>query len=305
MFRKILPFCFLFLCVASLPVMFDRAFAQTPKNYDKGEEPNIDLFTVNWKDAAPKILYGSLEVRDLLTRLEGDPLQPVKKGAVLTSLRSVSYGALKPGASTTPSRMYREQCVFYIASGKGIIRSQNAEAVLREGIGVLLPPGVEFTLSNTGKEPLVLYMIKEPIPAGFTPLRKMVIKDDRYYPPSTNLRRANSSRWLFSLRDGLSTIVGLDPVRYEPNSMVPPHVHFPGEEEVWIAIDAIDIQVGNEHRTLLPGTAYKIPANGKTAHSNINSDKKSKRLLWIMNVPIVRKNLPNQKKPSLPENDFI
>ncbi|MFA6472764.1 MAG: cupin domain-containing protein, partial [Candidatus Latescibacterota bacterium] len=102
-----------------------------------------------------------------------------------------------------------------------------------------------------------------------------------------------------------STIVGLDPVRYEPNSMVPPHVHFPGEEEVWIAIDAIDIQVGNEHRTLLPGTAYKIPANGKTAHSNINSDGKSKRLLWIMNVPVMRKNLPNQNKPSLPLDGLI
>ncbi|MFA6472818.1 MAG: cupin domain-containing protein, partial [Candidatus Latescibacterota bacterium] len=94
-----------------------------------------------------------------MTRLEGDPLHPQKKGAVLTSVRSISYGALKPGASTIPSRMFREQCIFYIVSGKGVIRSQNAEAGLREGIGALLPPGVEFTLSNTGKEPLILYMI--------------------------------------------------------------------------------------------------------------------------------------------------
>ena len=298
MLRKALLFCFLLLFTLVSFMILPQNPAQTEPKHDNSEEPDIDLFTVNWKDAAPHTLYGSLEVRDLLTGLKGDPLRPTIKGAVLTDLHSISYGTLKPGASTTPSRLYRVQGIFYIASGKGIIRSGGAEAPLHEGIGVLLPPGVEFTLANTGKEPLILYMIEEPIPAGFTPGKKMAVKNDRDFPPSTNLHRADSSRWLFSLRDGLSTIVAFDQVIYEPNSMVPPHVHLPGEEEVWIAIDGIDIQVGNEHRTLLPGTAYKVPANGTTAHANINTSKNPKRLLWMMKVPVIRINPPIRKNPA-------
>jgi mannose-6-phosphate isomerase-like protein (cupin superfamily) len=298
MLSKALLFCFLLLFTLVSFMILPSNPAQTAPKHDNGEEPDIDLFTVNWKEAAPHTLFGSLEVRDLLTGLQGDPLHPAKKGAVLSDLHSISYGTLKPGASTTPSRLYRVQGIFYIASGKGIIKSSGTEAPLHEGIGVLLPPGVEFTFANTGKEPLILYMIEEPIPAGFSPAKKMVVKDDRDFPPSTNLHRADSSRWLFSLRDGLSTIVAFDQVIYEPNSMVPPHVHLPGEEEVWIALDGIDIQVGNEHRTLLPGTAYKVPANGTTAHANINTSKNPKRLLWMMKVPVIRMNPPIRKNPA-------
>jgi mannose-6-phosphate isomerase-like protein (cupin superfamily) len=305
MLRKTVLFFLFFFFYFSSQVMFPSVTAQSPPKYEKGEEPNIDLFTVNWKDAAPKILYGSLEVRDLLTGLQGNPLNPKKKGAVLTSLNSVSYAILKPGAKTSPSKMYREQGLFYISSGEGVIRSGKSEAGLREGIGVLLPPGIDFTLSNTGREPLVLYIIKDPVPEGFKTGAKIIVRDDNDFPPSTNLRRAGSNQWLFGLRDGLSTFLGVDPIRYEPDSMVPPHVHFPGEEEVWIAIDSIDIQVGNEHRTLPPGTAYKVPANGKTAHSNINRDRKPKRLLWIMKSQLRQRNIPNQNKPNAPTDGLI
>jgi mannose-6-phosphate isomerase-like protein (cupin superfamily) len=297
MLRKSLLFCFLLLFALASFIILSPNQAHTAPKYDKSEEPNIDLFMMNWKDAKPHTLYGSLEVRDLLTGLQGDPLKPKIKGAVLTDIHSISYGTLKPGASTTPSKLYRVQGIFYIASGKGNIKSGGAESPLYEGIGVLVPPGVEFTLMNTGKAPLILYIIEEPIPRGFTPGKKMVVKNDRDFPPSTNLHRADSSQWLFSMRDGLSTIVAFDQVIYEPKSMVPPHVHLPGEEEVWVAIDDIDIQVGNEHRTLRPGTAYKVPANGSTAHANINTSKDPKRLLWMMKVPVIRVNPPIPKKP--------
>jgi uncharacterized cupin superfamily protein len=62
-------------------------------------------------------------------------------------------------------------------------------------------------------------------------------------------------------------------------------VHLPGDEEIWIALDEINIQIGGERRLLREGSAYRAPADARTPHVNINATNQDKRLLWIMRVP--------------------
>lgn len=258
-----------------------------PVQFYPEKELDIDMFMGNWKESAPRHIFGSLEVWDILTRCNGDPLRPTKKGAVLNDILSLSYASLEAHASTTPSTLVEEQHIFYINSGEGIIKSGGKTAELHEGIGILMAPGIEFTITNTGDEPLTMYLVVEPIPVGFNPNKEMVVKDEYDNKISTNLRRVDSSNWLFSRNDGLSTLTAINPIMYEPMSYVPPHVHPEGVEEVWFAIKGeVAILLGKQRRKLPPGSAYKVPANGTTPHANINNTDVSKKLMWMMKVPV-------------------
>ena len=264
-----------------------------PIQFYPEKEPDIDIFMGDWRESISRYIFRSLEVRDILTGCDGDPMRSTKKGAVLTDILSLSYASLEAHASTIPSVLEEEQYIFYINSGKGIIKSGGKTADLAEGIGVLMPPGIEFTITNTGDEPLTMYLIAEPIPVGFNPKKEMVVKNEYDNQISTNLRRVDSNNWLFSRDDGLSTLTAINPIMYEPRSYVPPHVHPEGVEEVWFAIKGeVAILMGKQRRKLPPGAAYKVPANGTTPHANINGANVSKKLMWMMKVP-VSNNLTN------------
>jgi uncharacterized cupin superfamily protein len=65
-----------------------------------------------------------------------------------------------------------------------------------------------------------------------------------------------------------------------------PHSHEKGVEEVWIALDGdIRVLLGKQIRALPVGAAYKVPADGITAHANINQTDRPVNLMWMMRVP--------------------
>lgn len=283
------------ICLAILVLITAFGIAQISSS--KKTEPDIDMFIGSWKESESRYIYGSLEVCDILTRCKGNPLRPEKKGAVLTDINSLSFASLAANASTTQSKLEEEQFIIYINSGKGIIKSGSRTADLHEGIGVLLPPGIEFTMTNTGNETLTMYIISEPIPEGFRPRMRMVVKDEFDNPISTSISRTNrSNNWLFSRDDGLSTFVAINPIMFEPQSLVQPHLHPEGIEEVWIAIKGeIMIQVGDQRCKLPEGSAYKAPADGITPHTNVNNTDVSKKMMWMMKYPVSN----NQTTPNL------
>ena len=69
-----------------------------------------------------------------------------------------------------------------IFSGKGIIKAGKDTAELQDGIFVLMPEGLEFTITNTGDELLEIYLVNEPVVAGFKPNGRMVVKDEKTMP---------------------------------------------------------------------------------------------------------------------------
>lgn len=293
---------------SSLPILtalpfLSRPASGAPRPKSSGSEPDIDLFVGFLKDTSPRRIYGALDVYDLLTRCTGDPLRPSRKGAVLTEINTVSYASLAPLTSTETARLGVVQNVLYITSGYGTIHSKGSTYDIRQGIGIIIPPLIPFTIANTGNNPLTLFIIEEPLRKGFIPARNIIVKNDFDLPVSTNARRADYRFWLFSRRDGLSTITGMDQVEFLPKSSVPPHVHLPGEEEIWITLDDTMIQFGGQQRFLPANSAYKVPANGRTPHTNINESDSPIRLLWIMKAQETRQNqTPKMEKKDMPDD---
>ncbi len=68
----------------------------------------------HWKDSTPQVLHGALVERVIFTPLEGDdPLRPVKRGAILTSVKRLSHAILEPNASIPPTKLKGEQEIYF------------------------------------------------------------------------------------------------------------------------------------------------------------------------------------------------
>jgi len=289
--KRVAVFCLLAVLVLSLP-----AAAQSPqygnldgKPYDPETEPNIDMFMASWKESMPRHIFGSLIERDIFTKNDGDPLKPKSRGAVLTDCSRLSHATLMAHAVTMPSKLEGEQVAFYIVSGKGIMETKSQRAELYEGVGVLMPPDLEFTMVNTGDEALTMYLVGDPVPAGAEANKDMVVRDENVLTPaSSNVHWCHIYKLLFGQEHGLKTIVGMGPVWFDPMTMGQPHSHDEGVEEIWFSLDGdVTILLGKQIRKFPPGMAYKIPANGATPHSTINVTDEPVKVFWFMKVPTI------------------
>lgn len=257
-----------------------------PKLYDPAVDPDIDMFMGDRMLSMPKNIHGSMVIRDILVKGESDPLHPVRKSACLTQLSSVSFASLEPRAHTDRVTLKGEQEIYYIQSGEGDLETAGKKFNLRNGVALLVPPGVEYTMSATGTEHLTMYRIVEPVSASFKPRKDILVKDE-YESQSGNYSHwVYNVRGLFTKADGLAVLAGIAPVTLDPMTFGQPHSHSVGTEEVWIGLDGeISLLLGKQLRKLPAGAAYEIPPNGMTSHANINATKKPIKLMWMMKVP--------------------
>ena len=264
------------------------------KPYDPATEVDVDQFIVNWQDKMPKKIRGAMLWNPILTPSDGDEFKPKAKGAVLTQIKAFSHAYLEPFTKTTPVTLSGEQEIYYIYNGTGKVTAGGKTAELRDGIGVLIPPGIEFTIENTVGNSLAMYIVTEPIPDGFKPKTEMVIRDEYKTPiAGTHVHWAHLDQPLFDKADGLAVLLGLHPVYFAAMTMGQPHSHYAGTEEVWFVVkgDGAKLLLGKQFRDFKPGTAFKIPANFKTPHSTINVTESSIKAFWMM-MPTTGKSLP-------------
>ncbi|MFC1538070.1 cupin domain-containing protein [Candidatus Latescibacterota bacterium] len=283
--NRALKLCALFAVIILIaPTVFAQGQLDG-RPYDPEIEPNIDMFIRSWKESLPVHTHGSIIEREILFANDGDPMRPKEVGAVLTNLKAFSHGVLNSMDTTTPTTLKDKQEIFYFVSGNGTITAGNKTADLYPGIGVLMPPGIEFTISNISEQPLNMYIITENIPAGFTPKKEMIVSDENVIPfASSNVHWSHCYKSLFARNDGLSTLAGMGPVWFNPMTMGQPHSHGEGVEEIWFALEGdITILLGKQIRKLPVGSAYKIPPNGETPHSTINNGDDFIKLFWFMN----------------------
>lgn len=243
----------------------------------------IDNYFADWHSAQAHTIRGSLEVRDIFTK--GNPQAPTQKGAVLRFINSYSYATLAPGAATKPTRLDGQQEIYFIASGRGTASAAGHSDDLYTNIAILVPASLEFTLKNTGNEPLAMYVINEPVPSGFRPNASILVRDENKIPiSSSDGHWAHIVKTLFVTDDGLGTLQSVLTVALDPLTMGRPHVVDHDDiEEVWSALDGTSIAfVGNQLRKQTPGMAfYHIPDN-KTPHTNINQNEDSQvRFLYF------------------------
>ncbi len=250
--------------------------------YTPGVDADINLYFCDWRDSMPQNTHGSLIERPIFTK--GDPLNPPSKGSVLKYLNRYSYATLAGGTQTQPVTLKGEQEVIYIISGSGVIQATGqSPANLYPGIGVLIPAGLEFTMKTAPDAPLNIYLVSEPVPAGFRPNSTLVVRDENVQRVSITAHWAHIWRGLFSTSDGLGTLESIGTVSFDPMTIGHPHSHEDGVEELWTEVMGTSTAfIGKQIRNQPPGVAYMIPPDGKTPHSNINTDTEHQvKLLYI------------------------
>ena len=238
-----------------------REDALDPTPINPAVDPNIDLFINDWRNSQPRTIYGKLEVRDILTKLQGpDPQHPAKKGAVLVNITAISYATLAPSAIASGRMQKGERIVFYTTGGTGQITVNSKSYDVHKGTGFTLTPDFDFKLTNTGQTPLTFYVRTEPVPANAAPSQDLVVVQ-RF----ENDRRVGA-HWAHINNGGPN---GLTLINIAPRTMPQPHSH--PQEECWIMVEGESIlSLGKQILRMTPGQAYKIPPTGITAHSNLN-----------------------------------
>lgn len=253
----------------------------------------IDMFISDWHESTPRHTHGSLILRDILIR--GDNYAPPQRGAVLERFNFLSHGSLAARASTIPSRLDDSQEVFYVLSGRGDIKAGGDTAELHKDIAILMPAGLEFVMRNTGDEQMTMYVISEPLAAGFHPLEKMGVRDERARQTSPQPARTSpytapgaSGHWehitksLFTRAEGLSSIGSVITVTINPMTIGEPHTHDPGQEEIWTSIEGNTLAfLGAQIRVQRPGMAFMQRPDITMTHSNINNTDVPAKFLWF------------------------
>jgi len=255
--------------------------------FDPAIDPDIDMFISDYREGVPYQEFGALIVRDIFTKGTGDPMKPEKRGACLQFVERLSFARLQGHQATTPAKLDKSQIIFYFSAGEGIIEAGDQRAEIRSGVGVFMPANLEFVIANTGGDPVEMYMIVEPLPAGLVPVPEMLVRDERTIPIGTTKSHWSHILRVFFYGDDFrkrsGVVTGMCPVWFDPLTMGQPHSHGPGVEEVWFVVEGEPVVLlGKELRRLKPGMAYKIPPNGTTPHSNINTTDEMIKLVWFM-----------------------
>jgi mannose-6-phosphate isomerase-like protein (cupin superfamily) len=234
----------------------------------------IDYYFGDWHNSASRTSHGSLGERDIFTK--GDPQNPAQKGAVLRYINSYTYSTLAPHASTQATRLDGQQEIYFVESGRGTATAGGKTDELYRNVAILVPANLQFTLKNTGDQPLTMYVINEPTPAGFRPNSSILVRDENQLPiTSSDGHWAHIVKTIFVTADGLGTLQSVLTVALDPLTMGQPHlVDHDDIEEVWTALDGTSLAfVSNQLRRQTPGMAfYHIPDN-KTPHTNINQNE--------------------------------
>ena len=136
-------------------------------------------------------IRGSLQEQDILTR--GNPQNPTQKGAVLRYVNSYTYATLAAHASARATRLDGQQEVYFVQSGQGTATAAGQTADLFPNIAVLMPANLEFSIKNTGDQPLAISPPEDSAAA------------DPYIVGGASGHWAHIVRELFSPADGLAT----------------------------------------------------------------------------------------------------
>jgi mannose-6-phosphate isomerase-like protein (cupin superfamily) len=258
-----------------------RQDALDPTPVDPAKDPDIGMFLGDWRQSRPHKAFGRLVVRDILTPLgDADPLRPRSRGAVLQEIANVSRATLARGATARGRMPAGSRATFYTFEGSGQLQVNGRSHELRDGIGFLLTPDFDFTITSTGKTPLAFYMRTEPVPAG-TPPSPDVTMFNRW----DNDRRIGA-HWLHICNGGPP---GMNFCTMAARTMPQPHSH--SWEEVWLAVKGESaLMLGKQLVRMQPGQAYKVPPTGVTAHSNLNMGNEP--IQMIVMLPVERRRTP-------------
>ncbi len=131
-----------------------------------------------------------------------------------------------------------------------------------------------------------MYIVCEPITPGFKPRKDLYVTSEEKVQFNPFI-----SHWSYQEKDllvashGFSILHAVITLTLDPMTIGQPHAHVKGCEEVWTTISGDNIAwLGKQLRDQPPGTAYMIPPDGETNHSNINWSKIGKVKMLYFSV---------------------
>jgi mannose-6-phosphate isomerase-like protein (cupin superfamily) len=100
---------------------------------------------------------GRLDLAESFTTKDGSSIREVAGRVSLPSQQqSLAEATVPPGGATTAHYHVVAEELYFFTTGSGRIRLGQEEAEVSAGDCVVIPPGVEHKLWNTGDIPLVL-----------------------------------------------------------------------------------------------------------------------------------------------------
>ncbi len=251
------------------PAAAPRGEALPPLNVLRGVD--TDRY-IGYPELAPMHeFHGTLMAHTILSG--GDPYTPGANGQVLEYRKDLSAVTLLPH-NVTPLTAHADAYFFYVESGKGKLDDGKNQWELRENIAVLVPPNLAYRFTNTGDETLQMVMLTWT--ATGTPKNELIVRDVNLLGfCEEHAHWNNYSKCIFGNADGLYQNERIYLVQLQPWSMNQPHSHGKGTEEIWVKTTpgTIPCVIGSDMREMRLNTAYLVPPDGITNHSNINTTK--------------------------------
>lgn len=243
-----------------------------PTPVDPATDPDVGLFLNDWRNAAPRMVFGSLVFRDILTPFDtDDPLRPRTHGAVLTQIGVLSQATLAPGAIAQGRIPAGQRAIFYASEGQGTLLVNGRAHQLRDGIGFFLTPDFDFRLTNTGKTQIGFYVRTEAVAPGTSSAPEPVVVS-RW----DNDRRIGA-HWMHICNGGPP---GMTLCTIAPSTVPQPHRH--NYEELWLLVKGESVLMpGKQLIRMQSGQAYKISPNGLAAHSNLNLGAEPIQMIYM------------------------
>ena len=99
----------------------------------------------NLQGVEPFITLDGSEIRELAGQASGNAVN-----------QSVAEAAVPPGGETVEHYHRTTEEIYFFTAGSGRMRLGDEEREVRDGDCVVIPPGAEHKLWNSGSEPLVL-----------------------------------------------------------------------------------------------------------------------------------------------------
>ena len=228
----------------------------------------------HWQQCPSSLTHGNIIQRVIFTKKGSE--NPDPDGAILNCIDSFSRAYLEPGISSVPHINEGIQEMFFVANGAGTFSCGRQKQGIREGDGILIPPGVEHTLHNEGDEPLELLILVESVPEGAEIKNKSALI--RNYTQSELgvahwnylWRRVFMSHAAFPPDDGLVQLHVVTIVRIEPMRTGDTHGHPADTDEVFYMWKGQGIHVVDKEVIVqTAGTAVSV-CPSDPGHSLIN-----------------------------------
>ena len=276
-----------------------------PRQFDANVDPDVDMFVNNWRNSTPRVMYGDMVFRDILTPLEGpDPVHPTKRGAVLVLQNGISYATLEPGAIASGRAEKGTQQVFYVTGGEGSLTSAGKSQAIQKGIGFILTPAFDFELKSTGAKDLSFYVLTERLADDFKFNQELVVVNRYDGDRRTGAHWAHINNGIINNRNGVANYGGLSLIEIDARTIPQPHSHGEGVEEVWIQVEGeTTLLIGKQLRRCPAGTVYKIPPTGLTAHTNINFSLEPVQMIHMMRATSSPSVEYSQLEPEMPNRE--